>query len=360
MEEILTKISWDTINEYLEKGLLIMQKHPTKNLWILNYSRQCTWDDAWDLITLSCRGLVVNENGDIVARCLKKFFNYEQLLNANYPIPNEPFTMTDKMDGQYGNLFFYDGEWILTSRGSFESMYAKRGYELLQKYDYIKLSTENTYIFEIIFKEGRIVCKYDYEDLVMLASINIETGIEKSIYGCGYEDLRFKLVKKYDGVNDFKAIKAMISNDAEGYVIQFKSGFRMKIKGDEYCRLHSIVTNISSRDIWRALKDGLPMDSILENVPDEFDKWVKHQIKMFHEMYVITESVILLKYYNDVNPTDGMSRKDVAMKVLDQERSLQGIFFTIYDGKDYSQSIWKKLYPEYTKPFNNNDDENIE
>jgi RNA ligase len=360
MEEILTKISWDTINEYLEKGLLIMQKHPTKNLWILNYSRQCTWDDAWDIVTLSCRGLVVNENGDIVARCLPKFFNYDQLVNANYPIPNEPFTMTDKMDGQYGGLFYYDNEWILTSRGSFESIYAKRGFELLQKYGYEHLSTEYTYIFEIIFKEGRIVLKYDYEDLVMLACIHTATGKEESIYDKGFAVLGFKLVKRYDGINDFKTIKTMIKDNEEGYVIQFKSGFRMKIKGDEYCRLHSIITEISSRDIWRAVKDGLPMDSILENVPDEFDKWVKTQINQFYEMYRITEALILSKYYTDIAPTPEMTRKEVALKILTKEKSYQGFFFSIYDGKDYSQAIWKKLYPEYTKPFNKNDDENIE
>lgn len=359
MEEILTKISWDTINEYLEKGLLIMQKHPTKNLWILNYSRQCTWDDAWDLVTLSCRGLVVNENGDIVARCLKKFFNWEQLVNANYPIPNEPFTMTDKMDGQYGGLFYYDGEWIITSRGSFESIYAKRAFELLQKYGYEQLSTRYTYIFEIIFKEGRIVLKYDYEDLVMLACIHTASGKERSIYDKGFaEVLGFKLVKRYDGINDFNTIKTMISNDAEGYVIQFKSGFRMKIKGEEYCRLHSIVTNVSTRDVWRALKDGLPMTDLLENVPDEFDAWVRNQIDVMTNAFKSTKDMHMLMYNRHIMPVEGLTRKEVAMKIMDHPRHMRGIFFAIYDGKDISKTIWQMLYPPYEKPFNNNDDEN--
>lgn len=360
MEEILTKISWDTINEYLEKGLLIMQKHPTKNLWILNYSRQCTWDDAWDLITLSCRGLVVNENGDIVARCLKKFFNWEQLVNANFPIPNEPFTMTDKMDGQYGGLFYYDGEWILTSRGSFESIYAKRGYELLQKYNYERLSKEYTYIFEIIFKEGRIVLKYDFEDLVMLASINTATGIEKSIYGQGFEDLGFKLVKKYDGINDFKTIKTMIANDAEGYVIQFKSGFRMKIKGDEYCRLHSIVTEVSSRDIWRYLKDRLPMTELLENVPDEFDAWVKEQERTLKLLYELFDMRCRYTYTSEVDPQENETRKDIALRILKCDEDVRGILFNIYDNKDYSDAIWEKVYPKYSRPFSINDEEGDE
>jgi hypothetical protein len=345
------------LEKYYNEGWLIKQVHPTKDLTIWNYSRATAWEDHWDEITLMCRGLVTNSQGKIVARCLPKFFNWEQLVNAEYPIPNEPFTMTDKMDGQYGGLFYYDGEWILTSRGSFESIYAKRGFELLQKCDYMKLSTDYTYIFEIIFKEGRIVLKYDFEDLVMLASINVETGIERTIYGQGYEDLGFKLVKRYDGINDFNTIKTMISNDAEGYVIQFKSGFRMKIKGDEYCRLHSIVTQVSSRDVWKYLKEGLPLTELLENVPDEFDAWVKEQVDTMQKLYRLMDSTARDKYFSEIDPQEGETRKDVALRILKYERNLQPIFFHLYDGRDYSQLIWNKLYPKYSKPFTINDEE---
>ena len=348
----------EILEKYYNEGWLIKQVHPTKDLIIWNYSRATTWEDHWDEVTLMCRGLVTNSKGQIVARCLPKFFNWEQLLNANFPIPNEPFTMTDKMDGQYGGLFYYDNEWILTSRGSFESIYAKRGFELLKKYDYKKLSIANTYIFEIIFKEGRIVLKYDYEDLVMLASINTEYGIEMGIYGQGYEDLGFKLVKRYDGINDFNTIKTMISNDAEGYVIQFKSGFRMKIKGENYCKLHSIVTNVSTRDVWRSLKDNLPMDELLENVPDEFDAWVRNQITMMSNAHKETMDMHRLMYNRHIMPVEGLTRKEVAMKIMDHPRHMRGIFFNIYDGKDISKTIWQMLYPPYEKPFNNNDDEN--
>ena len=68
------------------------------------------------------------------------------------------------------------------------------------------------------------------------------------------KDTGMEIVKRYDGINDFVNIKNLISNDKEGFVIRFKNGFRMKIKGDEYIRLHKIVTNISNRDIWEYLK----------------------------------------------------------------------------------------------------------
>jgi len=347
-----------TLEKYYNEGWLIKRTHPTKDLTIWNYSRATTWEDHWDEITLMCRGLVTNSKGQIVSRCIPKFFNWEQLQNVNYPILNEPFEVTEKMDGQYGSLFYYDGEWIITSRGSFDSIYVKRGWELLQKYPYKSLSSDYTYIFEIIFKEGRIVLKYNFEDLIMLTRYNIATGEEKSIYGQGFEDMGFNLVKRYDGINDFKVLKSTITNDQEGRVVRFKSGFRMKIKGDEYCRLHSIVTKISSRDIWKALKDDQPLDNLLENVPDEFDKWVRNQIDMFKEIYARTKTRYQMKYLSDIGSTENMTRKDVALKILKLPKELRGIFFNIYDGKDISQEIWKKIYPPFEKPFNTNEDEN--
>jgi len=347
----------ETLNKYYDEGWLIKQTHPTKDLTIWNYSRQTQWEDHWDEITLMCRGLVTNSKGDIVSRCFKKFFNWEQLLSVNYPIPDEPFVLYEKMDGQLGLLFWYEDEWIFASRGSFTSMYAERAKKLLEKYQYTQLDEDYTYIFEIIFKEGRIVCKYDFEGLVMLGAIHIEKGFELDIHEWEFDELGFELVKKYDGVTDFETLKSTIRPDAEGYVIRFKSGFRMKIKGEEYCRLHSIITKISSRDIWKYLKDGLPMDELLEHVPDEFDTWVHDQIDTMKKLYMLIESKVRNTYDSEIDTEEITCRKDIAMKILTYDKSLRGIFFNMYDGRDYSPLIWDKLYPKYSKPFTMNDNE---
>ena len=348
----------DVLEKYYDEGWLIKQTHPTKDLTIWNYSRQTQWEDHWDEITLMCRGLVTNSKGEIVSRCLRKFFNWEQLLSANFPIPNEPFELYEKMDGQLGLLFWYEDEWIFASRGSFQSMYAEKGMQMLMKYyNYTMLDHDYTYIFEIIFKEGRIVCKYDYEALVMLAAIHIKHNFELDIHTWEFAELGFPMVKKYDGVKDFTELKASISDDAEGYVIKFKSGYRMKIKGEEYCRLHSIITKISSRDIWKYLKDGLPMDELLEHVPDEFDAWVHDQIDTMNKSYLMIDQRVTNTFVSEIDTEEITCRKDIAMKILTYDKSLRGIFFNMYDGRDYSPLIWDKLYPKYSKPFTINDDE---
>ena len=93
-------------------------------------------------------------------------------------------------------------------------------------------------------------------------------------------DSGFEVVMTYKTWGEtYDLLKEEISKDKEGYVIKFKNGFRMKIKGDEYVRLHKILTNISNRDIWEYLKDNKPFDELLEKVPDEFNDWVKTTIR---------------------------------------------------------------------------------
>lgn len=352
----------DTLNKYYDEGWLINQSHPTKDLTIWNYSRQTQWEDHWDEITLMCRGLVTNSKGEIVSRCFRKFFNWEQLVSVDTPIPNESFDVYEKMDGQLGLLFWYEDQWIFASRGSFTSMYAERAWQLLQKYDYRRLPHDITYIFEIIFKEGRIVCRYDYEDLILLGAIHIPTGDEIDIHDEFKNLAGFTIVKRYEGITDYTTLKETIDPNAEGYVIRFKKGFerfsrRMKIKGEEYCRLHSIITKISSRDIWEYLKDGKPMDELLERVPDEFDAWVRSQIDILTKSYHLIEARALDTFKFDLNTDDVTCKKDFALKVLKEPKEMRGVYFNMYDGRDYSQLIWHKLYPKYSKPFTMNDTE---
>jgi RNA ligase len=284
-------ITTELLEKYHNDGLLLKQTHPVLDLTIWNYSQKVQYDRLWDDVTRQCRGLVTNSDGDIIARPFKKFFNYEEYLeNTPEMIPNEPFEVFEKMDGSLGILFNYEDQWVLSTRGSFTSEQSIKGTELLKKYDYNRLPKGHTYLFEIIFFENRIVCNYDFEDLILLGIIETKTGEEINLYndedydgGIRFKNLMtnlgFKIVKKYDGLNDYDNLKSIISNDAEGFVIRFKNGFRMKIKGDEYCRLHRILTNISNRDLWEYLKHNKRLDEILEKVPDEFYKWVKDTVR---------------------------------------------------------------------------------
>jgi RNA ligase len=143
------KYPLNILNHYIEKGLVIKQDHPTLPLSIYNYSRTCQYDKLWDEVTLDCRGLVLDSEGNVVAKPFPKFFNMEELSDSE--IPNESFEVYEKMDGSLGIAFYYKGDWIVATRGSFVSEQAVKGTEMLKKYPIEHLDKNNTYLFEIIY-----------------------------------------------------------------------------------------------------------------------------------------------------------------------------------------------------------------
>jgi RNA ligase len=400
------KYDLNILNDYIERGLVIKQVHPTLPLSIYNYSRTCQYGEVWDDITLACRGLVLDNEGNVIAKPFPKFFNYEEH-NAD-EIPNELFDVYEKMDGSLGICFYYEreltyseryrlwfngnyetgmeyyedivpdfndpyfhptpttkGEWHMATRGSFTSEQAIKGKELLGKYNFEKLHTDYTYLFEIIYKENRIVCDYDFEDVVLLGIINTKTGSEVNLHS-DTEDVRiqnivknigFNVVMKYNTFGEgFDVLKREISNAKEGYVIRFRNGMRMKIKGDEYVRLHRILTNFSTTDIWEVLRTKGDMNEFLERVPDEFDDWVKRVVMdLRYSFFHISERAGKLhdgfRYgkYGDVDPEP--TKKEFAEFVMKQQDVLRPILFSMWDKKPHDDIIWKLIKPKWSKPF---------
>lgn len=339
-------ISLPTLEKYYQDGLLLKQTHPSYDLTIWNYSPKVQYDRLWDDVTIQCRGLVTNSKGEIVARPFKKFFNYEEYKPED--IPNEDFVVYEKLDGSLGILFNYQDEWILATRGSFTSPQAIKGKEILSKHDISALRKDNTLLFEIIYPENRIVVDYGNEEkLVALGGIHTETGDELSFAALSYlQEAGFEIVTVYKTWGEgYDLLKEEISKDKEGYVIRFKNGFRMKIKGEEYKRLHRILTNVSNRDIWEYLKDGKPFDEILDKVPDEFYDWVKK-----------TQDELMLKFTEIKVKVEEefrvlVDKKEYAEKIKDNP--YKSILFKRLDS--YSQQlnnmIWDMIYPNYSKPF---------
>jgi RNA ligase len=288
---------------------------------------------------------------------------YNIWFNNNYETGMERFfdpnNLPDFDNSYYEPTPKTKGEWIFATRGSFISEQSIRGKEILdKKYDYSSLRKDNTYLFEIIYPENRIVVDYKGEEkLVVLGVIHTETGEEvpdSSLFHM--QEGGWELVTVYKTWGEtYDILKEEISKDREGYVIRFKNGFRMKIKGEEYVRLHRILTNISNRDIWEYLKDNKPLDDLLEKVPDEFNDWVKSEVANFKEMYMITLTMAELTFIKFIKPE--MSRKEAAEIIKTKDKNIQPILFKKLDNKDYSDLIWKKLYPSYSKPFKKNNEE---
>lgn len=340
-----------TLQDYRELGLIYSQVHPTLPLTIWNYTPETQYNQHWDDITLICRGLVTHSGGAVVAKGFPKFFNIEE----GRHVPTDDFEVFEKLDGQLILVFWYEGEMVVASRGSFTSDYAVEARRILdQKYpDFeryisakINLPTL-TYCFELIGFE-QIVVVYPEPDLVM-TGLFIEDTEWKIV-----EDPRFKIrvARKFDGL-DWRNIKQLNWANSEGFVVRFSNGQRCKIKFDDYIKLHRQMTNLSTTSIWEALAAGEPVSSILRDAPDEFYNKVHVYENRLKWKYNIIEERHrdhfnwIMKYMFEL-PGATFSRKLFAEHTRNTG-CVPGLLFAMLDGMDYSKAIWKMVKPEFEK-----------
>lgn len=332
------------LNDYKERGLLYSQIHPTLPLTIWNYTEKVQYESLWDEVTLATRGLVTDGSGRVVARPFSKFFNIEEGKHT----PTQEFEVFEKMDGSLGIVFVYEGQVVYATRGSFASDQAKWMVDWGGKYNFSHIIVEGyTYLFEIIYPQNMIVVNYGGESrLVLLGVIKTDTGEETS-----WDDLSafegWDLVKRYDGISDYTTLKGMVKNNQEGFVVRFSNGDRVKIKGEEYLRLHRIMTNLSTTAIWEVLSNGGDILSTLTDVPDEFYDKIHQYSKELMDKYTKLEDEYhfifkILSRSDDFEFRPGFAERAKRYKH-------PAILFKMYDDKDYSGLIWKLIRPEFSK-----------
>lgn len=151
---ILKKVDWNVLNTYIDNNLIIANKHLEYDIWILNYSPKVQSKKFWDEYTISARGLVVDKEGNILARPFQKFFNFEEHDPSEIDMSLE-YEIFEKVDGSLIILFYYEPhmQWIVASRGSFISEQALEAQKMLNaKLNILdKLNKNFTYLFEIIY-----------------------------------------------------------------------------------------------------------------------------------------------------------------------------------------------------------------
>ena len=350
MNEFLYKLE-----QYSRTGHLFKQDHPKLPLSIWNYTPEVQYGQLWDDVTTMCRGLVTDKEGNIIAHPFKKFFNLEE----NRHTPTENFEVYEKMDGSLGILFFYEGQWIIATRGSFTSNQAKKAKEILDtKYNVESIPKGYATLVEIIYPENRIVVNYgDEEKLVVLGMTSRVSGKELDYDSMVniHNESGMPVVKKYDGIRDYSELKSKIAQDAEGFVVRFSNGQRVKIKGEEYLRLHKIMTNVSTTGVWELLSNGGDINEFLKDVPDEFYKKIKdYADTLNYGYYQVSEHCGKAHTYfrygkygdREVEPT----KKEFAEHVMTNSHPpYRSVMFAMWDEKPTDKLIWNILKPEFKK-----------
>lgn len=327
----------DLINEEVASRYISANRHPTMPYTIYNYTEKTQFDGHWNEATLECRGLILSDDGEIIARPFKKFFSIEQLGGK---FPDGPFAVYEKLDGSLGILYWREDGPALSTRGSFVSDQAIKGTEILRKkYGRALFNRHQTYLFEIIYPENRIVVDYgDMEDIILLAVIDNDTGVDLPL-----PDIGIPVVKRFDGFHDFAEVCEMQRENAEGFVALFWNGERVKIKHEEYKRLHRILTVVNARHIWDALRNGDDLTPFIDKVPEEYHDWFRAVEGELTSAYRAVE----LHCQSDFQNLGDRAKTAEYFKTCRYPH----VLFRMLDGKDYSGAIWKLLRPEASRPF---------
>lgn len=345
----------------IDEGYISKRPHPSCDYFIYNYTSKCQYENMWNESTMACRGLILDSEGKVIARPFSKFFNYgeygKDTTLGELPKYNS-FDVYEKLDGSLGILYqMPNGELRIATRGSFASEQAIKATEILNSKNPLMLDSLRflseiyTFLFEIIYPENRIVVDYGgREELVLLTVLNRKTGTEWNYTSEFAKRWHLSIAKKYNFESDItKLMEVMSANDnpnEEGYVILTDTGFRFKMKYKEYVRLHRIITGVNERAIWEYLKEGRSLDELLNNVPDEFNKWVKATVAKLQIEYEDIEGTCKdIMDGMEINRVDETNRKEVAEFIKECGGKYRGICFLMFDKNEYNQVIWKMIRP---------------
>lgn len=337
------------------EGYLRERQHPLfPQLRILGYTEKSQWERVWTPETTACRGLIYDAaTREVLARPWPKFFNHGEYAEAGKPELrlDQPVQVSDKMDGSLGILFLnpYTNGWEVATRGSFDSDQARlANAELLPALlDGWEPASGWTYLAEIIFRENRIVLDYgDRRELSLLGAVRIETGeTEGPDFDGAWPGSRAEV---FEAATLAEALAMEPRPNAEGLVVRYlHSGRMVKIKQEDYVRLHKIVTGLSDKAVWEHLSSAspwAPLGPMLESVPDEFHKWVQDTAREMVRQYAAIDDASerdLDRILTELG--EGFGRREFAELAKKTDRP--HLMFQKLDGRDHAPAIWKELRP---------------
>ena len=343
-------LNTDKVRENIEAGYLTERLHRDLPLAILNYTDSAQYDNNWNEVTVSCRGLIYNyETNEIVARPFPKFFNWDHG-QQKFP-PSGPCLRMEKLDGSLGILYPALGQSAIATRGSFHSEqaeWATQWYNSNCPEDF-EPSLDKTYLFEIIYPENRVVVDYGgYRGLVLLDVIDNETGFSDvdEFENCAWPD-KVQRTVMFSGFDSGHA--AEIRDGEEGFVYLWPTrNFRTKMKSAQYIELHKIITGLNEKVVWSEMMKGKSAKQICDNIPDELHAWVE---KVYEDLdaqatAIVDETFDVFHLIRGSLPSE-FDRAQFAAKAT-QHKSLSSYLFAALDGRNVYMLALKNCKPKIT------------
>ncbi|KAH3746197.1 2'-5' RNA ligase [Pelomyxa schiedti] len=238
--------------------------HP--QLFALKYvQHECAPERLADLngVPAGCRGLVLSHSRNsggcewaVVARPFDKFLNYGEPLAPEMDWGK--CKIYEKIDGTLCILYFYNGEWIMSTGGSADGMgqvksastltFCDLFWRIFKKSGYSTPSSPEainyTFMFELVSPLNRVLIPYDTEALYLLGARSIQTGSELDpAQASRLAGVPYTLCPLREGLCTYEqVIHALRMCDPlkhEGFVaVDYTRGIRVKVKHPAYVCMH--------------------------------------------------------------------------------------------------------------------------
>ena len=146
------------LEDYVKKNpQLVSMKSCGDGLHVLKYKRKVFYDSLWDEHLEECRGLIVDDDFNIVSYPFTKIYNYGIEANAPKIAPDEMVHAMRKVNGFMVAVTWHKGKLLVSTTGSIDSDYVKMARELMEPtIDYYnETCSENsdyTFMFECVHR----------------------------------------------------------------------------------------------------------------------------------------------------------------------------------------------------------------
>jgi RNA ligase len=208
-------------------------------------------DPVGSAIRRECRGIIFNQDGELISRPYAKFFNVGEKPETQLNEVNlyESHIVLEKLDGSMIRpIPTVEGFNLATKAGVTDISHQAEEF-ISDKPHYAKFihsmfDGKLTPIFEWVSRKNRIVVDYENDNLILTAIRNTEMGNYLPYFNMLdlAEHWNIPVVQAVDGlaVQNIELFVKQIREweDSEGVVLRFDTGHMVKIKSDQYVLRH--------------------------------------------------------------------------------------------------------------------------
>jgi RNA ligase len=309
-----------------------------------------------------CRGIVFDKEGNILRRPYHKFFNLNERDETQFSQVDlsKPHSILEKLDGSMIVPYRVNGRIVWgTKMGDTEvaspvHQFVADNPQYVEFFEACEIHNLSP-IFEWMSRKQRIVIDHPVDRLVLTAIRNINTGQYLS-----YDEMKvYADVNGIEVVNEFpvegKSIEEIcdyvrVQPDTEGVVIRFDDGHMLKLKTDDYVRIHKAKDAILKERNVVDLIINEKLDDVMAMLPEEDHiELEKYQTRLLAAMNkTVTDLDTLVHKMQMTFATN----KEYALSSVKKThgRFAQRCVFQFLERRELDDlSLWRAIYQFYIK-----------